>query len=103
MSSAKITIARKAERDIKMRGLEIFLDGNFVKDLQFGGEIELPVEPGEHQLKISNNLYSKENKFTVGTGETVRFAVGNYFTRFGAAATFVLGIGPYKVFLDRLH
>lgn len=103
MARARVHIARNAQRDIKMRGLEIFLDGKFVKDLPFGAEVELSVDPGDHHLKISNNLYSKESRFTVGDGETVRFAVGNYFTKLGAAATVILGIGPYKVFLDRLH
>ncbi len=94
-------IVRNSEKDIKIRGLEIHVDGEFVLDLQYGNQREIPLTAGEHELKVTNTLYSKKETFEIGEGQTVRFETGNVVTGFGAVLFTAVGMGPYKVFLRR--
>ncbi len=99
---AEIVIRRDSERDIKFRGLEVFLDGTFIVDLFFNTTYRINVLPGEHTVKVSNHLYKKSVKVNVQNGETVNLLAGNNFTLLGGLMVSALGIGPYRVFLSEV-
>jgi len=102
-AKSTLRVARTSERDIKMRGLEVLLDGKHLADLQFGKERVFEIEPGEHVLKITNTVYSKEDAFTVPAGREASYEVANVVTGIGAAMMSVFGIGPYRVDLRKLN
>ncbi len=100
MDLATLVIRRDADNDIKMRGLEIYVDGEFVHDLQFDRTFETRVAPGAHRLTVSNHLYKKSLDLTLEAGQTVTLLAGNRFTLLGGLMVSVLGMGPYRVFLS---
>lgn len=97
-----LEVRRTSERDLKMRGLQFIVDEEFWVDLNYGktASRELPV--GDHQLKITNLLYTKLIDFNLNEGETVVVEAGNEAVGCGALMVVVLGMGPYKVFANRL-
>ena len=101
MMSATLVVRRDADRDIKMRGLEVFVDGELVSDLHFGQEKQMTLPEGEHEVKVTNSLYSKKLTVDLRPNETVELQAGNIATGLGAMMMVTLGIGPYKVFLKR--
>src|SRR5580693_4610360 len=99
---AAIVIKRDSDDDIKMRSLDVFVDGEFTVDLHFPSEYQAEVDPGDHSVKVTNHLYSRTLEFTLKAGETVTVEAGNYVTGPGTIMMSVLGMGPYKVFLRDL-
>ncbi|AIE84145.1 hypothetical protein [Fimbriimonas ginsengisoli] len=100
---SRLIVTRNSPKDIKMRGLEIQLDGQIVTDLQFEKSYESELPAGEHTLKITNQLYSKKETFELAEGEIVRFQVANVSKGIvGPIMLSAFGIGPYQVSLKRL-
>lgn len=98
---ATLAFVRRSERDIKIRGLEIIVDNRFVKDLAFDADFEMEVAPGEHWVMVTNSLYSKNIQVILAAGERAQFDVGNYVTGLGGMMFVTIGMGPYRVFIDR--
>jgi hypothetical protein len=98
--SAEIVISRDDERDIKMRGLEIYIDDLFVYDLGYERTYRAKLKPGAHTVKVSNHLYKKKIDLDLKPGDTVNLNAGNRFTLLGGLMVAILGMGPYKVFLE---
>jgi len=96
---AAIVVKRDAEKDIKMRSLDVYVDDQFSVDLTYPGEYRAEVDPGDHSVKVSNRLYSRSLRVPLKAGETVTVEAGNYVTGVGTVMMSVLGMGPYKVFL----
>ena len=84
-----------------MRGLKVLLDGNYLTDLSFGNTVDFDIASGKHVVKVSNSLYSSELEFEASPGEETAFSAGNVMRGFGAMMFVALGIGPYRVFLER--
>lgn len=99
---ANIRVMRKSDRDIKMRGLEVLLDGEHLTDIAFGTEGLYEIEAGQHTLVVTNTVSSRKEDFTVSPGGTVVFEALNVVTGLGAVMISALGIGPYKVELRRI-
>jgi hypothetical protein len=99
--SGSLVVSRDADNDIKMRGLDVFVDGTHVANLAYGKETSLSLDIGEHTLKVSNSLYSKSDSFEIGSGETVRYQAANVGTALGKLLV-ALGSGLYKVSLKRV-
>lgn len=101
VESATLIVTRNSERDLKMRGIEVFLDGRFIADLQFGGEVSLDLEPGTHVLKVTNKLKSRSAEFEVQPGDTIRYETVGLLL--GGVWLFVsmLGTIAYGVTLER--
>lgn len=72
-----LVVERTSDRDIKMRDLYVFVDDMPEQNVMFGNTLEIPLDPGEHRLKITNRLFSDQATFTVREGETVRFSATN--------------------------
>jgi hypothetical protein len=99
---ARVVVSRDSERDIKMRSLNVFLDGESWLDLKFGTDAETAISPGHHVLKVTNTVFSSKCEFDVSAGETVRFSAGNITRGLGAIMFVVFGMGIYSTFLHRL-
>ena len=97
--NAEIVLARNSEKDIKMRGLEVFIDGEFAYDLMFNKSFAVELAPGRHTVKVSNHLFKKSMELDLKPGETINLQAGNNFGLIGGLMVSVLGMGPYKVFL----
>ena len=102
MQPASVTIVRKSEEDFKHRQLIVWLDGEKLGDLMFGGVFTRDVQPGSHRLLVSNTLVWKTLKFEVKSGEQVRFEAINRPGRLTYPLLSVLGVGPLYVTLRRL-
>jgi len=100
-NSAKMVVERVSDRDIKMRGLKVLLDGNYLTDLSFGNRVEVQVESGPHIVRVTNNLYSSQLEFDAVAGGVSKFGAGNVMRGLGALMFVVMGIGPYRTFLER--
>lgn len=98
---ARVSVSRTSSKDIKIRGLEVLIDGKAVADLKFGDTFEHEVSPGKHTLKVNNTLYNKSIDFDVQAGQTAKFNAGNFVSGLGGVAFLVVGMGPYKVFLEK--
>jgi hypothetical protein len=99
---AKLRISRTSDRDIKMRGLEVLLDDQHLTDLSYGKQAEFEIEPGEHTITITNTVYTKKDRFTIGAGRTAAYEIANIVTGLGSVMISAFGIGPYRVELRKL-
>lgn len=103
MEPATLIVSRTSERDLKIRGIEVILDGYHVGDLTFGQSLERQVEPGTHLLKVTNLLKSKAIEFEAKPGETIHFeTIGIVLGGLWVIVT-MLGTVPYKVLLQRVQ
>ena len=102
MSESRIVVDRNSRRDIKMRDLYVTVDNLAEDTLLFGETLEIPLNPGEHRVKVTNRVYSKSVAFSIGQGETVRFSAANIPSR-GVLSLFMVfsGTVPYKVSIER--
>lgn len=73
----KVVVRRDAEDDIKMRDLYVTLDEEDERTLLYPRSFEAELPPGEHRLKITNRLASREERFVVHAGETAEIEVAN--------------------------
>lgn len=102
-ATATIYVERKSERDIKFRDLYIVVDDQPEKTLLFGQSVEIPVTPGEHEIKATTRLFTVREKFQVREGETIRFE-GINVVKPGVlnVMAFISGSVAYKPILNRL-
>jgi hypothetical protein len=99
VSGAKLIIARTAAKGMKVRSLDVFVDDRFVADLAFGKSLSVDLEPGEHSVKVSNRLYTRELQVRLAPGDRKRVQVGNILGRLGMV---LIGVGLpfYHVFVE---
>lgn len=68
-----IVVSRTSDNDIKIREIEMRLDGKFVRLLRYGHAYDFNLEPGKHRLTATNRLFSRTIEFTVEPGDTAWF------------------------------
>jgi hypothetical protein len=75
--SATLRLTREGVGIELRRGrFEIFVDGKSVGSLERHQEVEIPVEPGHHALRIRAARYSsQDHSFDVADGDAVNFRV----------------------------
>lgn len=98
-----LEIRRDSEKDIKIRDLQVLLDGKEVGHLVFGDSIRLTIEPGVHNIKVTNTLYSRSQKFEIEDGETITFQAGNKMPAAWAWFLMMVCVAPYGVILTRVE
>jgi hypothetical protein len=60
--------------ELRRGSFEISIDGNSVGSVEYGQSIELPVEPGQHTLRIRRGRYSSRPlSFDATDGRTASF------------------------------
>lgn len=102
-SAARITIARTAPADVKVRQVVLSLDGESLATLMYGDSVSREIPPGEHWLRAHNTLVWKTLDFDIRAGEHLRFRVINR-PGFGTYVMLsLLGTGPIYLTLERVH
>ena len=95
---SSLVVVRDDPRDIRIRNLELWIDGTWTADLRFGESWRGALAPGPHAVRVTNRLKSKE--LVVDGPATLRAA--NVVGPVGGAMMAIFGIGPYGVELERL-
>ena len=85
-----------------MRNLEVHLDGRWVADLAYGGTFETAVEPGEHEIMVTNKMKRASATFIAREGETSAFQGVNVLSKGLSAIVGVLGVVAYHPVLRRV-
>ena len=101
--AATLEIRRDWDKDIKIRSLEIILDGKPIGNLQYDKVMRAPIQAGTHTLKITNSLYSKSAEFTAEDDETVVFQAANKMPAAWAWFLMMVCVAPYGVRLERVN
>jgi len=100
MGQGIVIVSRVSERDIKFRGIEILIDGNFAGNLKFGDSLEIEVDPGSHKLIATNRLKSKCVEFEAKPDETTEFETAGIALGGLWLIMAMLGTVAYKVTLE---
>lgn len=102
-ATARITIARTAPSDVKVRQVVLSLDGESLATLMYGDSVSREIAPGPHWLRAHNTLVWKTVDFDIKAGEHLRFRVVNR-PGFGTYVMLsLLGTGPIYLTLERVH
>src|SRR5436190_12529742 len=101
MQPASVTVTRNSPDDFKQRQLIVWLDGERLGDILFGGSVSRDIHPGPHRLRISNTLVWKTVKFDVKPGEQVRFDAINRPGRLTYPMLTIIGVGPLYLTVRR--
>lgn len=103
MASATLVVRRDADDDIKMRNLEVHVDGKWRADVAFGAAFETDIEPGEHEVMVTNRLKKEKMTFVAREGETVVFQGTNVLSKGLSAVVGAFGVVVYHVTLKRIQ
>ena len=98
-----LVVQRDADDDIKMRNLEVHLDGKWAADLDYGGAFETELEPGEHEIMVTNKLKKERMTFVLREGETATFQGTNVLAQGMSAILGGLGMIMYNAKLRRVE
>lgn len=101
--SGTLTLERNDARDIPMRALKVFVDGKYWLDIRFGTRESKSLPKGDHVIKVTNTLYSKQSEFHLEGGDEAHYIVGNRMPSVWASMLVLLGIVPYRVFVERVN
>ena len=99
---ARLVVRRDADDDIKIRNLEIHVDGKWRADIAYGKSFEAELEPGTHELRVTNRMKSVKAEFAVGEGETARFLGTNVLSKGLSALVGAFGVVAYHPTLKRI-
>lgn len=99
---ASVTTTRTSKEDVGTRQLIVRIDGTRVATLLWGDSVTRELEPGPHQLRVSNTLVWKTVDFTLKPGEQVFFEAINRLGPGSVLMTMILGAGPLYVTLRRM-
>jgi hypothetical protein len=101
MESGRVTVTRTSEEDVRIRQLEVSIDGKPEGTLLFGDSVTRELAAGPHRLRVHNTLVWRTVEFALHAGEHVRFAAVNRagFGTYSLVA--LLGAGPLYVTLRR--
>ncbi|MEA2552724.1 MAG: hypothetical protein QOJ65_900 [Fimbriimonadaceae bacterium] len=102
MDTGRLVARRTSPQDIQIRELLVQVDDGPEFNLKFGESKELDLPPGEHTLCATNRLFTEKTMFQLSAGETVTFEVGNVANGCLAAFFIGLGMGMYRITLNRV-
>jgi hypothetical protein len=101
MESARISVNRLDERDVRDRQIIASIDGEHIATLLFGETVTREVPPGKHKLLIHNTLFRKRVEVDLRAGEHARFNVVNRASDGIMALLVVFGAAPYYLTVER--
>jgi hypothetical protein len=96
--TARLSIRRTSEEDVRLHQIYVSLDGERLAVLNAGQEISKEVTPGPHRLRVHNTLFWKTIDFTVAVGEHASFVTINR-KGFGTWSMFAYFLGTNLVYL----
>jgi hypothetical protein len=75
--TATLKLTRQAVGIELRRGtFDILVDGNSVGSIERNDTVEVPVQPGDHKVRIQAGRYSSEDRsFEAADGDTIMFRV----------------------------
>lgn len=76
--TSRITVRRQSPKDMGVREVHVYLDGQRVGMLLNTEALTLDVAPGPHTVKVDNTLFRKSLNVTLGVGEHATFMTANY-------------------------
>jgi hypothetical protein len=100
-ASAKVTVTRSHENDVRDRQVILSIDGNPLATLVFGEQVSKDVTPGPHRLKAHNTLFWKNIDVDLKPGEHARFVVVNRAGTGTFSLLGMLGVGPLYLTFER--
>jgi len=101
LGTAKVTVTRKHENDIRDRQIVVSLDGDPLATLLYGQQVSREVPPGPHRLKAHNTLFWKNIALDLRPGEHARFVVINRAGTSTFSLLGTLGVGPLYLTFER--
>jgi hypothetical protein len=101
VESARITVSRKLETDVRDRQIIVSLDGKKLATLLFGESVTRDIDPGSHRIRAHNTLFWKTIDFDAAAGEHVQFVTANHAGRLTYPLLGVLGVAPLYLVFDR--
>lgn len=99
---SSVTTTRTSQDDVGTRQLIVRIDGKRVATLLWGDSVTCELEPGRHQLRVSNTLVWKTVEFTLEPGDQLFFEAINHLGPGSVLMTMILGAGPLYVTLRRM-
>ncbi len=100
---ATLILRRDADDDIKMRNLEVHVDGKWRADVGFGKSFETELEPGEHELTVTNRMKKVSVPLNLQAGETAVFVGTNVLSKGLSAVIGAFGVVAYHPTLRRVQ
>jgi hypothetical protein len=103
MAQATLVVRRDSDTDIKMREMEVWVDGKFAATVDYGKSFEVPLDPGEHSVMVSNKLKKEKADFIVREGDSIVFQAANVMSKGMSVILAGLGMIVYHVTLKRIE
>lgn len=101
--TAKLVVRRDSERDVKMRNVDVYIDGKMEGRIGFGETKTFDVAPGERHVKFDNTWAKKELDLEFVAGARREFVVGNIPGGCFIAGLALAGAGPTDVFAEEIE
>jgi hypothetical protein len=99
---AKLVVHRDSPRDVKMRFIQIIVDGKISGQLSFGESTTIDIEPGERRIRFDNTWAKKDFTLDFTDGQTRTFVVGNVPGGCFLASLALAGASPTPVFAEEI-
>jgi hypothetical protein len=99
--AARLTITRNHPQDVQDRPVYIWIDGEKIATLRFGGVLTHRLSPGHHRIKAHNTLFSHTLEVDAAPGEEIRLRCQNGLTGGGMLMVLMLGVAYLRVRLER--
>ena len=99
--SARITITRRHESDVRDRQIVVTVDGEPLATLLYGQQATRELPPGPHRLKAHNTLFWRNLEIDLQAGEHARFVVINRAGSGTLSLLGILGVGPLYLTFER--
>ena len=103
MLKANLILRRDSDDDIKMRNLEVHLDGAWVADVGYGRSFETELEAGEHEIMVTNRMKRVSATVSLKPGETAVFQGTNVLSKGLSAIIGAFGVVAYHPTLKRVQ
>ena len=100
--TARITVVRKHEDDIRDRQIVVSIDGAPLATLLYGQQATREVPAGAHRLKAHNTLFWRNLAVELKPGEDARFVVINRAGSGTLSLLGILGVGPLYLTFERV-
>lgn len=100
-TTARITITRRHEKDVRDRQIVLSIDGQPLATLLFGQQVSREVAAGSHRLKAHNTLFWRNLDVELKPGEHAQFIAVNRAGSGTLSLLGILGVGPLYLTFER--
>ena len=100
--TARLSVSRTSDRDLKDRQVIVTLDGLPFATLLYGQRAARPISAGSHTLRVNNTLVWKTVAFEAVGCEDVHFSVVNRAMPGFFWMVALVGVGPIFVDVERV-